>query len=174
MRENIRDIFKIIKMTIIGLIVAILIYPFTHEFGHTLLSLINGAEVVEFKLLPIPYITCNIGGLTTNEIIAIGFAGNIIPLIINSIVDIITINIKIFEVTYFKMYFYFCCWLSMVLSAISAIFRIMEQDDIYNIISKFPDKRNICTIICIFLAIVIMIRLYKMDIKSQLINYINN
>lgn len=173
MNETIKDILKVIEITIIGLVIAIFIYTFTHELGHTIMCIIVGAEVKEFEILPVPHIACNINGLTKNEIIAIGLAGNIIPLIINTLVDTITIKVKRFEIVYYKLYTYSCCWLSMIISAISGAFKIMEQDDIYSIISRYPEERTKCILICIILAVVIMIRIYKMDIKEQFIKFID-
>lgn len=164
---------KIIKITIIGLVIAMLIYPFTHELGHTLTCLIVGAEVLEFEVLPVPHITCNIIGLTKSQIIAIGLSGNIVPLFIIGIIDVVTRKVKEFELLYAKVYFYFCCWLSMVFSAVSGIFMIMKEDDVYNIINRYPEEKVNCTIICVILAIVIMIRVYKIRIVKQFINYID-
>lgn len=173
MNDTVKDILKILDIWIIGLIIAIFVYTFTHELGHTLMCLIVNSEVKEFEILPVPHITCNIAGLTKSEIIAIGFAGNTLPLIIAMLIDILTNKIKIFEIVYAKAYYYFCCWLSMVISAISGWFGIMKEDDIYNIVSRYPEERISCTIICIILAIVIMIRLYKIKIKDKFIEFIN-
>lgn len=47
------DFLNIIGMVILGITVAVLIYPFLHEAGHSLAAFLVGAEVVEVEILPL-------------------------------------------------------------------------------------------------------------------------
>lgn len=171
-----KDIFKIVKITAIGLTIAILIYPFTHELGHAITSLLVGADVSGFEILPIPYVECNIGNLSKYEIIAIGFGGNTLPLIIIVIIDIfssINKNKYHFELYYAKVYFYFCCLLSFIISSVSNALNI-KTDDIYQLIEMYPLDKNKITFTCIVITILIIVRMIKIDIITRFMDYVDN
>lgn len=78
-----KDVFRLFGVSFTGLLVAMLIYPFLHELGHTIASLIVGAEVVDFNLFPIPFIVCNSNGINEKFHCVIGIAGMIFPLLIS-------------------------------------------------------------------------------------------
>lgn len=51
---------------IIGLIIAIVIYPFIHESGHFIACKLVGAEVSKFSILT-DFVECNVLGLEKAE-----------------------------------------------------------------------------------------------------------
>lgn len=76
------DVLTIWAMLLIGLLIAIIIYPFLHEVGHLATSFAVGADVVKFRLLPTSYIMCNVANLTEIQRIAIGASGMALPILI--------------------------------------------------------------------------------------------
>ena len=76
------DVKKIGMLLIAGLSVAIVIYPTIHELGHSIAALIVGAEVIEFNLLPLPSVLCNVGNVSRCGMVFISIGGNIFPLLL--------------------------------------------------------------------------------------------
>ena len=60
-----KDILKYLGLFFVGLFVAIIIYPFLHEAGHSMAAILVGAKVIDFNLLPLPYVTCEVSSLNT-------------------------------------------------------------------------------------------------------------
>ena len=136
-----KDIIKIIKMAVVLLTIAIIIYPFTHELGHTLACIMLGAEVLEFRILPIPYVLCNITFMNKIDNIIIGNAGNIFPAIIVYITYLF--KLKNFNIRLARFYFNFCCILSYIIAIISIIitklgkFNLVYQDDTAQLVNMY-------------------------------------
>lgn len=80
-----KDYLKVTIMTIIGFVCALLIYPLLHEGGHVLATLLLGGKCVEFRLLPLPYMVCDAGGIGTPELVAIGMSGILLPFLLSSV-----------------------------------------------------------------------------------------
>ena len=79
----ISDLLTIIGIIIVGLSVAIFVYPFLHESGHSIAAFAMGAEIKEFCILPVPYVMCNVGTLTNWQQIIIGVAGAFFTLFVS-------------------------------------------------------------------------------------------
>lgn len=69
-------------MLIVGLGVAVVIYPTIHELGHSIAAVIAGAEVIEFNLLPMPSVLCNVKNVSSGGMVLISIGGNIFPLLL--------------------------------------------------------------------------------------------
>ena len=67
-------------MIIIGFVCAIIIYPFLHEGGHALATVLLGGKCVAYNLLPLPYMICDATNIGTSELVAIGLSGILFPL----------------------------------------------------------------------------------------------
>ncbi len=80
------DVLTMIGIIVIGLTVAIFVYPFLHESGHSIAAFAAGAEVKEFCILPVPYVICNVAMLTNWQQIIIGVSGAFFPLFISLII----------------------------------------------------------------------------------------
>lgn len=76
------DALIIFAMAGIGLFIAIILYPFLHESGHSLAAFVVGADVTEFCVLPVPYVMCNVASLTEIQQMIIGVSGMAFPIII--------------------------------------------------------------------------------------------
>ena len=74
-----KEFFKAISLIAVGLIAAIVVYPFLHESGHTLAALVVGAEVSDIQLLPIPSMLCQLDSSNKMQVIVIGFGGIMLP-----------------------------------------------------------------------------------------------
>ena len=85
-RHIFSDVFTMIGIIVIGLAVAIFVYPFLHESGHSIAAFAVGAEIKEFCILPIPYVMCNVAMLTSWQQIVIGVSGVLFPLAISLVV----------------------------------------------------------------------------------------
>lgn len=76
------DVKKIGLMLIVGLCVAIVIYPAIHELGHSVVAIVVGAEVIEFNLFPLPSVLCNVGNVSSAGMVLISIGGSIFPLLL--------------------------------------------------------------------------------------------
>ncbi len=74
---------KILGIFFFGLLSAVVIYPFLHESGHSFIALTVGAEVVDFHIFPIPSVMCDVLGISSLGLTAIGLGGIFIPYLIS-------------------------------------------------------------------------------------------
>lgn len=72
-----------IGIIMIGLTVAVFIYPFLHESGHSIAAFAVGAEIREFRILPVPYVMCNVAMLSNWQQIMIGVSGALFPFFVS-------------------------------------------------------------------------------------------
>lgn len=128
-----RDILKYAGLFIVGLFVAIIIYPFLHEAGHSMVAILVGAKVIDFNLLPLPYVTCEVSNLNTTSMILIGLAGMFLPVLISIIV-----RPKSFWFWYCNLVMKFICFLSFAISFIAIVLYIfgvtIKNEDIIQVI----------------------------------------
>lgn len=81
-----RDVLKSIGLLIVGLMIAVFFYPFIHEFSHSIIALLVGAEIFEFNILPVPNILCNVSKVDDVGIVAIGLSGMILPFLFSAVI----------------------------------------------------------------------------------------
>lgn len=134
-----RDILKYAGLLFVGLFVAIIIYPFLHEAGHSIMAILVGAKVIDFNLLPLPYVTCEVSNLNTTSIILIGLAGMFVPALISVIV-----HLKSFWCWYGNLVMKIICFLSFVISFIAIVLYLfgvtIKNEDIVQVINIW----NVC------------------------------
>ena len=150
---------------VLGLIVAIFIYPFFHELGHYLALLMFDNEIVSIEMLPMPNILCRIEDVNNGmEFLIIGFAGELLPFIIS-----LVIRCKGFWDWYFRLSLRLICLISFVISLLSIMLykttAVFQQNDIINIIKFFPQYTSACMVILISLATITTLLIIK-DIKE--------
>ncbi len=80
-----KEYVKCFGLFVVGLLTAVIIYPFLHELGHVMMAYIVGAEVMEVTLLPLPSILCNMGPGSKYDFILVGVGGMLLPYIITEI-----------------------------------------------------------------------------------------
>ncbi len=110
-----KDYLKMIGITIMSLVIAVVVYPILHELGHGLVAMCFGAEVVDFALLPLPYVVCDMSGVGTLGMYYIGISGMAFPLVFALIRN------KNFWLRYAAVVLSGICMLSYLLSFVSII-----------------------------------------------------
>ena len=78
-----KDYLKLIPITVVGLITALVLYPFFHEIGHTIATLFFGGEVKEIHVFPAAYVVCEISKIKEYGEIMIGLSGMLFPFLIS-------------------------------------------------------------------------------------------
>ena len=129
-----KDVFKYVGLFFVGLFVAIIIYPFLHEAGHSIVAILVGAKVIDFNLLPLPYVTCEVSSLNTTSIILIGLAGMFVPALISIIV-----HPKLFWFWYCNLVIKLISLMSFSISFISMVLYLfgvtIKNEDIVQVIN---------------------------------------
>lgn len=74
-----KDVFKCVALVVLGIITAVFLYPILHETGHSLATVLCGAEVEEITLFPLPSVLCKMGDLKASAMVMIGFGGMALP-----------------------------------------------------------------------------------------------
>ena len=78
--------FHLLLVFFSGLFIAVIVYPFLHEAGHSLMAIMVGAQVADIGLVPVPYIMCNLYGISDFGYILIGGGGMLFPFICAAII----------------------------------------------------------------------------------------
>ena len=161
------DFLNIIGMVILGITVAVLIYPFLHEAGHSLAAFLVGAEVVEVEILPLPYVMCNVASLTNGQQIAIGVSGMLFPLLIT-----VLIPRKWFWSWYVRFVLLFISFLAFAISAVTLILpngaTINPQDDMLRVVSLLSGSEMILKL-CLIVGIALIVVLTILDRPAKTI-----
>ena len=157
-----KDVFKYVGLFFVGLFVAIIIYPFLHEVGHSMMAILLGAKVIDFNLLPLPYVTCEVSNLNTTSIILIGLAGMFLPMLISIIV-----RSKSFWFWYCNLVIKFICLLSFAISFVATVLYLfgvtIKNEDIVQVI----DIWNNGVFVLIIAMVLSMIGIIRSIIKQK-------
>lgn len=73
--------------TVVGLFIAILIYPTLHEIGHILATLLFGGGVKRLHVFPTAYVVCSMSNTRIFDKIVIGLSGMLLPFLLSSLVQ---------------------------------------------------------------------------------------
>lgn len=153
---------KAVGLFIMGLAVAMIIYPVMHELGHSVIAMLVGARVVEIDILPLPSVLCEVMNIDNTGIVAIGLSGILIPFFISAV-----INPKWFWIWYVNFIVKGISFIAFIVSAISsACFMLgkpLPNDDITQTLSVWPSGEWICLILSIILTVITL----KMLIQDQ-------
>ncbi len=151
-----KDILKYAGLFFVGLFVAIIIYPFLHEAGHSMMAILVGAKVMDFNLLPLPYITCEMSSLNAISIILIGLAGMFVPALISIIV-----RPEPFWLWYCNLVIKFICLLSFAISFVAIVLYLfgvtIKNEDIIQVIDIW-DNGVFVLIITMVLSMIGIVR----------------
>lgn len=157
-----KDILKYAGLFFVGLFVAIIIYPFLHEAGHSMMAILVGAKVIEFNLFPLPYVTCEVSNLNTTSIILIGLAGMFVPALISIIV-----RPECFWFWYCNLVIKFICLLSFAISFVATVLYLfgvtIKNEDIVQVI----DIWNNGVLVLIITMVLSMIGIIRSIIKQK-------
>jgi len=76
-----KDVFIVLKVTFIGLFVAVFFYPLVHESGHILATLLTGGKCINLSWLPVPNVLCEVDSTNTTALAVISLAGMVFPML---------------------------------------------------------------------------------------------
>lgn len=153
-------ILRSIFITLIGLIVAIFIYPFLHEIGHSIATLLVCGSVTEFVLFPFPYMVSKINEINDFKIIIMGISGMIFPVLFTFI-----IYSKKFWIWLVGLYLNVICFLSFVISAYACVsynFSVsITNEDITQIMEITSGGSWLWMTVFLILAVLLIIQIVK-------------
>lgn len=132
--EVMMKVIQSIFITFLGLIVAVLFYPFLHEFGHSLATMLVGGNIKEFVLFPLPYVVCELNEITNVQIVIIGLSGMLFPIIFSFV-----IHSNNFWLWLIGLYLNVICFISFVISFISCIKYVLSKPIINEDITQILD-----------------------------------
>ena len=137
-----KDLMKLVLIIGIGFFIALIVYPFLHEMGHIIASLLVGAEVLELTLFPVPSVLCNVTSVNTVGFVVIGLGGAFFPLL--------------FSLTIPRRWFISWCTratlqgisvLSFAISCVSILFSVNKQDDMIQVLNFWESGKTVLLMI---------------------------
>ena len=147
-------------MLLIGLTVAIVIYPFFHETGHSIAALMVGGNVIEYHLWPLPNILCDVGKVSSIGKVLIGVSGMLFPI---AITTFLFRPQKKFWLWYANLILRGICLLSIAITIVAtflfAIDKPVANEDITTVLNIAPNLISAVSFasLLIFSGLIIMI-----------------
>lgn len=167
-----KDFLKMIGLIAVGLFVAVIIYPFLHETGHTLIALLVGAKITRFNILPIPFVECEISAVDIKGQIFIALGGIVFPYALSMI-----LNLKWFWGWYANFILKGISVYSVILSVIASGFYMKgitwQNEDIVKILQLFPNCKYALLIVFCTMGVYGLIQLLKEKVFSRCVEYFN-
>lgn len=166
-------ILKYVGLMITALLVSIVIYPALHELGHAVIALALGVKIIDFNLLPLPYVVCDFTEFSNIKFIATGLGGMALPFGISTV-----IQPKNFWAWYGVLMIRMICLLSFIISFISIILYmfniVMEQEDVIKVLSIWENGKILLLCILFFAMIVIFFTIVKEKPVKRIFSYFSN
>ncbi len=151
---------KIIALFLVGLFMAIIVYPIMHELGHSATAMLVGAEVIEINLFPLPNVLCDVARTDKIGIVFIGLSGMSIPFFISAV-----IKPKYFWIWYANYILQGISALAFIIATISAICFItgnpMPNDDITQVLTLWSNGQWLCLAVSIVMSLLAIFKLAK-------------
>ena len=170
MNDFINDFERTVRLLLVGLLTAVIIYPLLHETGHLLATVVFGGKVVEFNLFPIPNILCDVVNMEKGDLVFVGFGGVLFPLIVS-----LTINTKRFMAWYVLQLIKCISVLALIISLISLLGQgygiCVENDDAATLLSFCPELKNGFIVFIILLLFVSIFSLFRQHPFKHLYKY---
>lgn len=155
--DAMKDLLRTILLIAVGLVAAIAVYPFLHEMGHTVATLISGTEVVDIQLWPLPSTLCRVDTSNQLQVITIGFGGVILPFLLTVIKPP-----KRFLTWYLWFVIKGICILSFVISLWAIIFYQTEfgiaTDDMTRVMQFVPQHELVYLITLVSLLLISVVQ----------------
>ncbi len=147
-----KDVIRVIELFIVGILTATILYPLFHEVGHMVSAVIVNVDVIAFRLLPVPYVLCNMATCGKVGVIVISLGGMFFPFAITVIR-----TPKSFWFWYVWLIIRGICLLSFIISIV-AFFSFMRgnpiaNEDITQIMLMTPEYASVCFIIIFVLLV---------------------
>ena len=161
---------KMIGLVIVGLLTAVIIYPFLHEVGHSLVALLVGAKITDFNLLPMPFIECEVSSVDITGQIFIGLGGMVFPFVVSMIY-----TPKKFWGWYVSLLLKGISVYSVVLSIMAIVFHIngysWQNEDVVQVLYMFPNGKWLLIIALCLAGTYGLVRLFKEKFFSRCVGY---
>lgn len=165
-----KDAFKGVLLIAIGLVAAIIVYPFTHELGHSIAAWISGAQIYEFHLLPIPNVLCRFNSMNLKSVVLVSFGGMIFPAVLTGMR-----SPKPFLLWYLWLVIKGICALSFLVSLWALTFfqtgLEIANDDMIQVLQFAPEYRAIYLGTMIGLLIITVVQLVRAKPLEKCIKY---
>lgn len=165
-----KDVFKGVLLIAIGLMAAIIVYPFTHELGHSIAAWISGAQIYEFHLFPIPNVLCRFDSMNLKSVILVGFGGMLFPAVLTGIR-----SPKIFLLWYLWFVIKGIYALSFLVSLWALVFfqtgLEIANDDMIQVMQFAPEYRAIYLAVIIGLLAITMVQLVHAKPLKRCLKY---
>lgn len=145
-----------IELLGIGLFVAVLLYPFLHEAGHSICAIIFGAKVVDFTLFPLPSILCNVTGVGEVGIACISVSGMLFPIFVSFL-----ISGQRFGMCYTRMLLRMISALAFAISAVSVLLHVNPQDDMFHVMKILICARWTVPLFCGVIAALMIVLIVR-------------
>lgn len=164
-------VFEFIQLLFTGLFIAIFVYPFLHETGHFISSLLLHVRVLDFKIIPMPSVLCEFNGsINSIEFLIIGLSGAILPYAVTFLLPM-----KTFWLWYCRVTIKLICLISFIISIASVLLyqkgNSLSNDDMTNILQYTPQYSLPCLVLFIllfFIGAVTMIKDFKFFSEKKL------
>jgi len=139
-----KDVLKLALIMGIGFFIVLIGYPFLHELGHVIASLLVGAEVLELTLFPVPSVLCDVTNIDIAGLVVIGFGGVVFPFLLSMIIPR-----KWFVTWCARAILQGITMLSLVISCVSILFSVNHQDDMIQVLNFWESgKTALLVILC--------------------------
>lgn len=170
-----KELRKVMVMLLVGLTVAIVVYPFIHETGHSIAALIVGGEVVEYHLFPLPNVLCNVGSVSATGKVIIGISGMMFPI---AITTVIIHPRKRFWSWYANFILRGICTLSIAISTVATFLYAagnpVANEDITTVLSIAPNLIEAVVIASLLILGVLIIIMAKDKPVKKIGDYLLN
>lgn len=126
----------------VGLLCAVVIYPFLHELGHSLAAVAFGGEVVQISWLPLPAVRCRLHTHDALQYVTVGLSGMVFPALL-----CLFARSNRFWVWYAIFIIRLICAWSLLLAGLSLLLfrsgRGLPYDDMTAILEKTPAQSGL-------------------------------
>lgn len=165
-----KDTMKAIGLFVVGLTVAVIVYPVLHELAHSLIAIAVGARVIEINILPVPSVLCDVKSVDSTGMVAIGMSGMLLPYFLSAV-----IRPKSFWLWYANYIVKGISALAFVISTISTVCFLagspLPNDDTTQTLMTWSGGKWICLVISFSLAILAIVRLIQEKPLANCIKY---
>ena len=155
-----KDTMKAIGLFIVGLTVAVIVYPVMHELAHSLVAIAVGAKVIEINIFPAPNVLCDVETVDNTGMVAIGMSGMLLPFFLSAV-----IKPKRFWMWYANYIVKGISALAFAISTISTICFLvgnpLPNDDTTQTLMVWSEGKWICLMMSFSLTILAIIRLIR-------------
>ena len=155
-----KDTIKAVGLFIVGLVVAVIVYPIMHEVAHSIVAIAVGARVIEINMFPIPSVLCEVGSVDSTGIVAIGMSGMLLPYFLS-----VVFKPKNFWLWYANYIVKGISALAFLVSTISTVCFLvgspLPNDDTTQTLMTWSGGKWFCLVISISLTILAIVRLIQ-------------